>query len=66
MIYLDFTRPIKSKKQIMSEYNKAYRQKHGHEVVCKCGGVYKSISKYTHLRSATHLNFFKEQSEIES
>ena len=51
---VDFTRPIKTKQEVMREYNKAYREKNNSYVACECGSVFKVISKYTHNGTARH------------
>ena len=64
MRYLDFTRPLKTKEERMQDYNKEYRKKHSNEIMCRCGGIYKSISKYTHLKSQKHLDFIKNDKPV--
>ena len=56
---------MKTKEEKMKEYNKEYRKKHSNEIVCRCGGVYKAISKYTHLKSKKHLEFIETESKDE-
>lgn len=48
----------------MQDYNKEYRKKHSNEIMCRCGGIYKSISKYTHLKSQKHLDFIKNDKPV--
>jgi hypothetical protein len=64
MRYLDFTRPVRTKEEVMQAYNKKYREKHSNEVICGCGGIYKAISCYTHKKSAKHLEFIRNSKPI--
>lgn len=55
--HVDYTRPVKTKSEVMQAYNKAYRDKHSGYVQCGCGSVYKEISKYTHPKCARHVKW---------
>ena len=54
---IDFTVPEQSKQEKMREYNKKYRLEHSGMVHCKCSGVFKEISKYTHSRTKRHTTY---------
>lgn len=51
---VSFVLPEQSKQDKMREYNKKYREQHSGIVHCKCGGVFKEISKYTHAKTKKH------------
>ena len=56
---VDLTQPVKSKAEDMREYNKAYREKHSGYVMCGCGATFKEISKYTHVKTARHVEWVR-------
>lgn len=62
---LNFCYETKSHAEKMKDYNKKYRQDHSYEIVCRCGGRYKAISKYTHLKSQRHLDFVEKEKQDE-
>ncbi len=51
---VSFVLPEQSKQDKMKEYNRKYRLEHSGIVHCKCGGVFKEISKYTHAKTKKH------------
>ena len=57
MKILDFTQPERSKQDKMRDYNRKYREEHSEMVNCKCGGKFKEISKYTHVKTSRHQDF---------
>jgi len=57
---VDFSTPVKTKSEAMREYNRAYREKHSAHVQCGCGAVYKQISKYTHVKTARHVEWLTQ------
>lgn len=57
--HLDLTKPAKTKAESMRDYNKTYREKHSAFVTCGCGAEFKEISKYTHVKTARHINWLK-------
>lgn len=59
--HLDLTKVGKTKEETMRDYNKTYREKHSAVVTCGCGAEFKEISKYTHVKTARHLNWLKDK-----
>lgn len=60
---LNFCEPEKTKQERMREYNKKYREEHSTMIHCKCGAVFKEISKYTHYKTTRHQDYLVKLSE---
>ena len=62
---LNFCYEVKTHAEKMKDYNKKYRLDHSYEITCRCGGHYKAINKYTHLKSQRHLDFVEKEKQDE-
>ena len=56
---VSFYEEEKTPQEKMKIYNRKYRERHSEEVHCACGGKYKIISKYTHLKSKRHCEYIE-------
>lgn len=60
---VSFCEAEKTPQEKMRLYNIRYRERHSEEIECKCGGVYKSISKYTHFKSKRHTEYIRNNNK---
>lgn len=54
---VNFSVPEVSKQEKIRLYNQKYREEHSRVIECACGGRFKEISKYTHVKTRRHYDF---------